>query len=331
MPNQKLYPQNGPLIIAEIGGNHGGSLDLAKNMVDAALAVGGRAVKFQTYRMEAFVTPDHPAYDEFSPEALSYNQFRELSTYCHERGAVFLSTPFDLESADLLDELDVPAFKIASGDLTFISLLQHVAKKGKPILLSTGGAQWGDIDRAVDAIRTNGDPHLTLLHCTAAYPAPDSEANLRIIPRLKERYGVNVGFSDHTLGVDVALAAIGLGATVIEKHFSTNQTLPGGDNEMSILPLELGHLVEASQRIWTALGSDIREPTAAELKLLPNLRRSLSLARDMAKGEAISTGDLAAIRPGTGIPPYEISSLVGRRLNQGLPAFHIIQLDDLEP
>ena len=106
MPNQKLYPQNGPLIIAEIGGNHGGSLDLAKNMVDAALAVGGRAVKFQTYRMEAFVTPDHPAYDEFSPEALSYNQFRELSTYCHERGAVFLSTPFDLESADLLDELD---------------------------------------------------------------------------------------------------------------------------------------------------------------------------------------------------------------------------------
>jgi N,N'-diacetyllegionaminate synthase len=331
MRSERLFPQDGPLVIAEIGGNHGGSLDLAKGMVDAALAAGGRVVKFQTYRMEAFVAPDQPAYGEFAPEALSYDQFRELSAYCHQRGAVFLSTPFDLESADLLEELDVPAFKIASGDLTFLSLLEHVAKKGRPILLSTGGAQWEDIDRAVEAIRSSGDPALTLLHCTAAYPAPDAEANLRIIPSLKERYGVDVGFSDHTLGVDVALAAVGLGVTVVEKHFTTDQGLPGGDNEMSILPHELKRLVEASRRIWLALGSDHREPTKSERQLLPNLRRSLALGRDMAKGQEIRAVDLTAIRPGTGIPPYQIDSLVGRRLSRGLPAFHLVQSEDLEP
>lgn len=330
MDNGNLFPEDGPLIIAEIGGNHGGDLALAKKMVDAAIDAGGRVVKFQTYRVEAFVSPQSEAYGEFGPEALSYDQFRELATYCARHGATFLSTPFDLESADFLEELDVPAFKIASGDLTFLPLLRHVAKKGRPIILSTGAATWDEIDRAVDAIRSTSNATLTLLHCTAAYPAPDAEANLRVIPRLRKRYGTRVGFSDHTVGVDIALAAVALGAQVVEKHFTIDRSLPGGDNEMSILPHELSRLVEASRRIWCALGDSERRRTPSEEQLLPNLRRSLAINREMTMGEEILEEDLIAIRPGTGIPPFQMDRVVGRRLSRSVEAFHIIGFGDLE-
>lgn len=327
--NSSFLNSQQPLIIAEIGGNHGGSVELAERMVDSAAAAGATVVKFQTYVPERLTSRNAAGFEEFARESLSYDEFRGLAQYCRERDVVFLSTPFDEDSADLLEDLGVPAFKIASGDLTHLALIRHVAAKNKPIFLSTGASTWEDIDRAVEAVRVRSTAELVLLHCIAAYPAPDEEANLRVIPEMERRYGLAVGFSDHTLGIDLALAAVALGAQVIEKHFTTDQTLPGGDNEMSILPEELATLLKTSRRIQTALGKPDRTPTPAEKALLPAIRRSLVLRRDLGTGDVITATDLTAVRPETGIPANQVDRVVGRRLGHPVAAFVPLQWEDL--
>jgi sialic acid synthase SpsE len=302
-----------PVVIAEIGNNHGGSLELAQRMVTAALQAGTRYVKFQTIIPERLLSRDHPAFEEFTREALSFDAFRELHRFCQEQGAVFLSTPFDPDSADFLEELGVPAFKIASGDLTYVPLLIHIARKQKPILVSTGCSSLEDIDRAVAAIRQVTEAELILMHCTAAYPCPDEEANLRVLPSLAERYCCRVGFSDHTRGVEVALAAIALGAVVVEKHFTTDRSLPGGDNAISVLPRELRLLIQGVLRIHRAMGSPIRRRTLTEERLHMRLRRSLVVRRDMEAGEVIGPEDLEALRPGDGLAPACLDQVVGRK------------------
>jgi N-acetylneuraminate synthase/N,N'-diacetyllegionaminate synthase len=307
-----------PIVIAEIGNNHGGSLDLAKRMVRAAVQAGTPYVKFQTMIPERLLARDHPAFEEFSREALSFGAFRELHRFCQERGAVFLSTPFDPDSADFLEDLGVPAFKISSGDLTYIPFLAHVARKYKPILLSTGCSTLEEIDRAVAAIREVSDAELILMHCTAAYPCPDEEANLRVIPSLAERYGCRVGFSDHTLGIEISLAAAALGATVIEKHFTTDRSLPGGDNETSIQANELKPLVTGVKRISMALGAGERGLTNAEIPRRTRMRRSLVARRDMKAGEVVCAEDVDAVRPAEGLEPSSLAAVVGRTLVSGL-------------
>lgn len=307
-----------PIVIAEIGNNHGGSLELAKRMVVAAVRAGTPYVKFQTMIPERLLSRDHPAFEEFSREALSFDDFRALERYCREHGAVFLSTPFDLESADFLEELGVPAFKVASGDLTYLPFLTHVARNHKPILLSTGASTLDDIDAAVQTIRSVSEAELILMHCTAAYPCPDEEANLGCIPTLASRYGCRVGLSDHTLGIEISLAAVGLGARVVEKHFTINRELPGGDNSMSVLPQELERLNVAVQRVHRALGSSLRLKTPSEMRLDVRLHRSLIVRRDVKPGEIIRPEDLDAVRPGGGISPNDLDKIVGRRVAKRL-------------
>ena len=318
-----------PVVIAEIGNNHGGNLELAKQMVKAAIQAGTQYVKFQTMIPQRLLAPDHPAFEEFSREALSFDDFRVLHRFCSEQGAIFLSTPFDPDSADFLEELAVPAFKIASGDLTYAPLLEHIARKHRPILLSTGASTMDDIDRAVATIRAITDAELIMLHCTTAYPCPDDEANLAIIPALASRYRCRVGFSDHTLGVEIALAAVALGAVVVEKHFTVDRTLPGGDNAMSIAPDELMFLSAGMRRIVEALGSAERQKTATELRLESRLHRSLVARRNLAPGEIIRAEDVDAVRPGGGIAPSALGQVVGRRLRRALKRGEGITFDSL--
>ena len=320
----------GPLVIAEIGGNHAGDIELAKKMVVAAVEAGARAVKFQTYRTEELVAPSDPNFAVFAGEALSFDEFRTLNDFCREQKTVFLSTPFGQASADLLEELEVPAFKIASGDLTHLPFLRFVASKNRPILLSTGGASWTEIDQAVEALRSASSARLVLLHCTAAYPAEDAEINLRVMGQLQQRYGIEVGFSDHSLGIELSLAAVALGAAVVEKHFTTDRSLPDGDNDMSITPPELEMLIVASRRIRSALGAAERQPTPAEKELLPVMRRSLVLGRPVEAGALLQAEDLVIVRPGTGLAPQDLERVVGKKVKHPLKSGAVLRWEDLE-
>ncbi len=286
-----------PIVIAEIGNNHGGSLDLAKQMVLAAVRAGTQYVKFQTMIPERLLSRDHPAFEEFSREALSFDAFRALARFCQEQGAVFLSTPFDPDSADFLEELGVPAFKISSGDLTYLPFLVHIARKHKPILLSTGCSTLEDIDRAVETIRRETEAELILMHCTAAYPCPDEEANLRVIPSLAHRYGCRVGFSDHTLSLEAGAMAVVAGATVVEKHFTLHTGDVGPDHKMSLMPGELARYVPLARLAGKAMGTGWETITEGEMVLRGKARRSLYATRDIEPGEVITTENSIALRP----------------------------------
>lgn len=316
-------------VIAEVGGNHGGDVELARRMVDAAADAGAWAVKFQTYKTEELVAPSSEYFAAFASELLNFAEFEDLAHYCQQRGIVFLSTPFGQESADLLEKLDVSAFKIASGDLTHRSLLRYIGEKGRPILLSTGASEWGDIDRSVEVLKAV-DSEFLLMHCTASYPAEDGEINLRVLPELARRYTCPVGFSDHSLGIDIALGAIALGAIVVEKHFTIDRQLPGGDNDISILPQELRNLVERGTRIASALGHQERSLTPAEHELQPIMRRSLVTARSMSAGNVIERSDLIIVRPGTGIEPDNVDRVVGSLLQRSVESGQVLTWDMLE-
>lgn len=316
-------------VIAEVGGNHGGDVELARRMVDAAADAGAWAVKFQTYKTEELVAPSSEYFAAFASELLNFAEFEDLAHYCLQRGIVFLSTPFGQESADLLEKLDVSAFKIASGDLTHRSLLRYIGEKGRPILLSTGASEWGDIDRSVEVLKAV-DSEFLLMHCTASYPAEDGEINLRVLPELARRYTCPVGFSDHSLGIDIALGAIALGAIVVEKHFTIDRQLPGGDNDISILPQELRNLVERGTRIASALGHQERSLTPAEHELQPIMRRSLVTTRSMSAGNVIERSDLIIVRPGTGIEPDNVDRVVGSLLQRSVESGQVLTWDMLE-
>jgi N-acetylneuraminate synthase/N,N'-diacetyllegionaminate synthase len=322
-------PSAAPYTIAEIGGNHGGRLDLALAMVDAAAAVGADAAKFQVYRTRALCTADMPGREDFEREELPPDAVRSLAARCASRRITFLATPFDEESLALVAELGAPAIKIASGDVTHWPLLRAAARCGRPLLLSTGAATFEELAGALAAIREVRAVPVVLMHCTAAYPAPDAEANLAAIPALREQFGLPVGFSDHTLGVDVALGAVAVGACVVEKHFTTDVNLPGGDNAMSITPLELERLVRGSRRVAAARGAEGARPTASERVLLPAMRRSLVAARPLAAGSTLTADSLAAKRPARGIAPCDLEKVLGRRTTRALAADEALRWEDL--
>jgi N,N'-diacetyllegionaminate synthase len=324
-------PSQDPLIIAEIGSNHRGNLELAKRMVLAARDAGTPFVKFQTYIPERLIMRSDPRFKEFTDEALSFEDFRELKRFCDANGTVFLSTPFDPESADFLEDLGVPVFKIASGDLTYISLLRYVAEKGKPIFLSTGASTWEDIDEAVRTIREVRDVPLVLMHCTAAYPCPDEEANLAVIPALKQRYACPAGFSDHTSGGDIALGAAALGAVVIEKHFTIDRSLPGGDNDISLVPEELKALKKGLERIHRALGTPDRKKTPGELKIDHMIHRGIIARQSLAKGLKLSGENLDMVRPSHDLTAADLDRVLGKRLTRQMEKGEVLTMDDLEP
>lgn len=321
-------------IIAEAGVNHNGDLDLARRMIDAAASAGADAVKFQTFSAERIASPNAPKaeyqkrsgggeqsqFEMLKALELTPDDHRALMDHCRGAGVIFLSSPFDEQSADLLAELGVAGYKIPSGELTNWPYLAHVAAKGKPMIVSTGMADLNEVAAALAVIEAAGDPPLALLHCVSAYPADPAGVNLRAMLALEGEFGRPVGFSDHTQGLAVALAAAALGATVIEKHFTLDRSLPGPDQTASIEPDQLAELVAGVRTVESALGDGRKRPTPEEENTAAVARKSLFAARDLAAGEVIGPADLISLRPGTGISPARRDEIIGRRVKADIAA-----------
>jgi N-acetylneuraminate synthase len=337
--NQLIGPGQPVFVIAEAGVNHNGDLKLARALIDVAVEAGADAVKFQTFQADRLVTHEAPKaeyqrrttgdsesqFEMLRHLELSADAHRELQSYCYERGVIFLSTPFDEEAVDLLDELGVPAFKISSGDLTNSPLLEHVASKGKPVILSTGMSELSELIEAVSVLNTAGCENPVLLHCVSNYPADPTEVNLRAMQTMRSAFDLPVGFSDHTEGIDVALAAAALGACVIEKHFTLDRTLPGPDHRASLEPAELRELVRSIRRVETALGSGRKVPTASEIETAKVARRSLVAARDIPAGATLERDMVVMRRPGTGLSPAMLTTVLGRRVKQEISTGKILE------
>jgi N,N'-diacetyllegionaminate synthase len=317
------------LIIAEAGVNHNGDLTLARQLIDVAAAAGADRVKFQTFSADRLVTvsADKAPYQaratgsEESQHAmlrrleLSRAMHVELIGHCTARGIEFFSTGFDAASVDLLAELGASSFKIPSGEITNLPYLRHVGRYGKPVILSTGMSSLGEIEAALAVLEQSGTPrnHITVLHCTTEYPAPMAEVNLRAMLTIRDAFGVAVGYSDHTPGIEVAIAAVALGAEVIEKHFTLDRALPGPDHKASLEPAELHALVKTIRNVELALGDGVKRPTASELSNRPIGRRSIVAAKAIEPGELFSEDNLTTKRPGTGLSPMRWDEVLGRK------------------
>ena len=331
-------------VIAEAGVNHNGELPLAMKLVDAAVAANADAVKFQTFRAERFISPvaDRAEYQIASTGGhesqlemvkkleLPLEAFRKLKIYSEECGITFLSTPFEQESADFLDEIGVPAFKLSSGEVTNLDFLRHVARKQKPIILSTGMADLEEVREAVNAIRESSAVEFVLLHCVTNYPSQPASANLRAMETMHKEFGCAVGFSDHTLGVELALAACALGARVIEKHLTLDCKMPGPDHSASLEMHEFASMVEGIRQIESALGDGVKRPAAEELPVIKVARRSLAAAQDLSAGTVLTVAHIAAMRPGTGIAPKLRQSLIGRKVRQPIRAGTLLAFEMFE-
>jgi N,N'-diacetyllegionaminate synthase len=330
-------------IIAEAGVNHNGSLDLALRLVDAAKASGADAVKFQTFRADLLATRSaHKAPYQERTTARAESQFemlqrleldagahQRLIDHCRQIGIQFLSSPFDTQSADLLATMDVPLFKVPSGEITNLPFLQHVARKGRPVILSTGMSTLGEVEEAVHVLQVAGASQVTLLHCVTEYPAPYAEVNLRAMQTLKTAFGLPVGYSDHTPGIDIAIAAVALGAEVIEKHFTLDRSLPGPDHAASLEPGELQQMVAAIRHVEAALGTGIKAPAPCELPNISVARKSVVAARALPAGHQLTTEDLDIKRPGNGLAPKLLPALIGRTLRADLDKDEVISWDHL--
>jgi len=314
-------------IIAEAGVNHNGDLNMAKKLVELAREAGADAVKFQTFRAEEVVTKsaekaeyqkkttsiDESQYEMLKRLELSEEAHFELKSHADKQGIVFLSTPYDEQSIDLLVRLGVPALKISSADITNHPLLSYVAIKNIPIILSTGMSTLGEIEEAVETLINAGNMQLILLHCNFNYPARMDDINLRVMTTLKQTFGLLIGYSDHTTGIEVPLAAVALGADVIEKHFTLDRHLPGPDQLSSIEPTELKDMVTGIRNIERALGSPVKRISGEEAQNREICRRSIVAATDIPQGTVITNDMLATKRPGTGILPKYTRDLVGRK------------------
>lgn len=323
-----------PFFIAEIGANHNGDMELARELIRAAAHAGASAVKFQSWSPETLFSAETyervtGLHEQVAQYAMSANQQRDAQAYAHEQGIMFASTPFSNYEVDLLDEMAVPFFKIASMDLTNKHLLKYAASKGRPIILSTGMGKLDEVDQAVATIKATGNKDLVILHCVALYPAPAETINLRNIPMLQERFGVPVGFSDHTIGNACALGAIALGASLVEKHFTIDTTAPGWDQSISATPKSFTALVEEGHTIWEATGITERNVGSQETEKSDFFRRSIVLTRDMVEGETITLPDLDFKRPGTGITPNDAETVLGRKLNRNIAYDHVLRWGDL--
>jgi sialic acid synthase SpsE len=297
-------------------------------MIDVAAEAKVDAIKFQTFDPESLAAPDAPKakyqientgkggsqLEMLRNLALPHSSYSELVQHTAEKNLIFLSTPFDMDSATFLDNLEIPAFKISSGDLTNHPLLLHIAKTGRPLLLSTGMASLDRVEAAVSILESAGMPQLVLFHCVTSYPAHAADCNLRAIETLRTRFKVPVGWSDHTEGFDISVAAVALGANAVEKHFTLDRGLPGPDHAASLEPSELVAMVKAIRRVESALGDGVKQPAACEIAVAPVAYRSLFWSRDLRSGTKVTSGDLIALRPGTGVSPEKIALYVGRKV-----------------
>lgn len=338
---RRVGPGHPCFIIAEAGVNHNGDMALAKSLIDAAVAAKADAVKFQTFQADRLATPGaskapyqlratapHESQQQMLRRLeLSEQAHRELMAYARARGILFLSTPFEEASADLLDRLEVAAFKMASGELTNLPFLAHVAAKGKSMIVSTGMATLAEVVMAVRTIHEAGNHSFALLHCVSQYPAKPSEANLRAMQTLTAAFQVPVGYSDHTPGIEVALGAVALGACVIEKHMTLDRGMPGPDHQASLEPEELAALVRGIRTVEAALGHGRKEPAAREAETAAVARKSLVAARDIPSGCMLTPELIAVKRPGTGLPPAMLRRVVGRKARRDICADTMLTLE----
>jgi N-acetylneuraminate synthase len=320
------------LVIAEAGVNHDGDVEKALELVRVAAAAGADIVKFQTFSADLVCTPNAPkaAYQVETTGAgesqwamikrleLAAGDWPRLVAECARLGIEFLSTPFDEGAADFLAALGVRRFKIPSGEITNLPFVRYLAGLGKPLILSTGMADLAEVGAAVDAVRTSGNPPLTILHCVTAYPAPAADCNLRAMATMANTFGVPVGFSDHTLGRDVSLAAVALGASVIEKHFTLNPNDEGPDHRASLAPDELRAFISGIRAVEVALGDGIKRPVQSEFDNLAIARKGLVTLADVAEREVLTRENVAIRRPAYGLPPSELENVLGRRASRAL-------------
>ena len=331
-------------VIAEAGVNHNGDLSIAMELIEVAANAGADAVKFQTFIAENAITVNAAKadYQKVTTDAqesqlemarrleLSFDDFRQLHSYCAERNILFLSTPFDFESVDFLEELGVVAYKVSSGDLTTHPLLEHIAHKGKPVILSTGMADLSEVEEAVTVVRNAGNGQLALLHCVTNYPAEPDDINLRAMHTMKNTFGVPVGYSDHTIGYEITLAAVALRAAIVEKHFTISREMPGPDHAASLEPDELTSMIRAVRNVERALGNGEKRPALSEASNALVARRSIIATRDIAAGSVISRDSLGLKRPGSGLAPRMLQEVVGHTARVDVKAGELLRLDMFE-
>lgn len=314
-------------IIAEAGDNHNGDFDLALKLVDKAAEAGADCVKFQTFVTENVVStyaekaeyqkentaPGESQFDMIKKYELSFDQYREIQKYCEKRKIMFLSTPFDLDSIDFLQEINIPFWKIPSGEITNLPYLEKIAKTGKNIVLSTGMSTMDEISMALNILRQNGAGTVTLLQCNTEYPTPYEDANIKAMEMLRKTFHVPVGYSDHSLGIEVPIAAVACGATMIEKHFTLDKNMEGPDHKASLEPDELKNMVSAIRHIEAALGNGEKKPSPSEIKNKDIARKSIVANCNIKKGELLTEANLYIKRPGNGISPMQWHEVVGTR------------------
>ncbi|WP_432662688.1 N-acetylneuraminate synthase [Wukongibacter baidiensis] len=317
-------------IIAEIGVNHNGDINLAKKLIDAAKDAGADSVKFQTFKAKNIVskyaekanyqkeTTDNKEsqFNMIQNLEMSFKDFEILKSYCDEKEILFMSTPFDIESIKFLDEIGLDIFKIASGEITNLPYLKEIGKLKKKIIISSGMATLGEIEDALEILKEAGTVDITVLHCNTEYPTPMEDVNLKAMNTIKEAFKVEVGYSDHTVGIEVPVAAVAMGAQVIEKHFTLDKNMEGPDHRASLEPDELKAMVKQIRNIEKALGDGIKRPSESEMKNKNIVRKSIVARRDIKKGEKFTKENITVKRPGLGISPMRWYEVIGREANK---------------
>ena len=333
---------NKTFIIAEAGVNHNGSIELAFKLIDAAKEAGTDAVKFQSFKADNLVSKkadkaeyqkkttdiNESQYEMIKKLELSVDDHKKLMEYCNKVGIQFLSSPFDLDSIDLLNELGLEIFKIPSGEIINLPYLRKIGKLNKNVILSSGMSDLGEIEDALDALIPNGTDKekITILHCNTEYPTPYEDVNLNAMLTIKNSFGVKVGYSDHTKGIEIPIAAVALGAEVIEKHFTLDRNMEGPDHKASLEPNELKQMVSAIRNIEKALGNGIKKPSKSELKNKSIARKSLIAITDIKKGEFFTEENVGVKRPGTGISPMRWDEVIGKNANKDFEIDDLIEI-----
>tara|TARA_Y100000310_G_scaffold316318_1_gene367878 strand:- start:13460 stop:14542 length:1083 start_codon:yes stop_codon:yes gene_type:complete len=351
--NNKIISDNSPcFIIAEAGVNHATringiyqkSVERAKKLIDVAVESGADAIKFQTFKTDRLILKQSPSanyhkeavgedddwYKRLERESLNEDDFKELFNYCKQKNIIFLSTPYEKESVDLLERINVPAYKISSGDITNLPLLEYISQKNKPIILSTGMSDLNEIEKAIEIIKQQGNNQIIILQCTANYPIKIEESNLNVIKTLKNTFGLITGYSDHTIGNLAVISAVSLGAKVIEKHITLNKNDFGPDHRMSLEPLELKEMINYIRETEKALGSFIKQPTKSEINNKNQLRKSIVTIKDIFQGSIITRDMIDIKRPGTGLSPKYFNEIIGKKLNKNINKDKIINYEDIE-
>ncbi len=320
---------NKTIIIAEAGVNHNGDIDIAKKLIDVAVEAGVDYVKFQTFKTELAISKNaekadyqkqttdakESQFDMIKKLELDKETHIELINYCKQKGITFLSTPFDLESIDLLYDLDIPLYKIPSGEITNYPYLKKIAEKKLPVIMSTGMANMQEIADALNVLLQNGlkKEQIRVLHANTEYPTPMQDVNLKAMLSIAKEFGVDVGYSDHTLGIEVPVAAVAMGATIVEKHFTLDKTMEGPDHKASLEPDELKAMVKAIRNIEIAMGNSIKQASPSESKNKPIARKSIVAKTNIKKGDIFTEENITVKRPGTGISPMRWNEIIGKK------------------